>query len=95
MSGKQRDKLTEEIKKNNYFDKLSQEKVLIERKNQERNFARKINECYTQQEFLDEDEKCRARSLSKEQEIKTEENLALQVAKLKHDQIKEIKMRYQ
>lgn len=65
----------------------------IEKKNQERNFARKINECCTQQQLLDEEEKRRTRPLLREEEIRKEENLALQVAKLKNEQIKELKMR--
>lgn len=94
MSGKQRDKLTEEIEKNNYYDKISLEKVHIEKKNRERNFARKMNECYTQQQLLDEEEKRRVRPLLREEAIKKEENLAFQVAKLKNEQIRDLKMRY-
>lgn len=94
MSGQQREKLTAEIEKNNYYDKLSLEKVHIEKKNQERNFARKMNECYMQQQLLDEEEKRRVKSLLCEEQIKKEENLACQLAKFKNEQIKELKMRY-
>lgn len=93
MSGKQRIKLTEEINKNKYDDQLSLVKVHIEKKNQERNFARKINECYTQQQVLDEEEERRKRPQLRAQELQHEEHFAQQVTKLKNDEIRELKMR--
>lgn len=95
MSGKQRTKLTEEINRNKYYDKLSLEKVHIEKKNQERNFARKINECYTQQQLLDEEEKRRTWPQLRAQELQKEEKFIQQIAKLRNDEIKELKMRYE
>lgn len=94
LSGQQRIKLTEEINKNKYIDTLSLEKVHIEKKNQERNFARKINECYTQQKLLDDEEERKNRAKVCEERIKQEERAAQQIAKLKNDEIKELKMRY-
>lgn len=93
MSDKQRKKLIEEKERNDYFDKLSLEQVHYEKKNKERNFTRKLNECAIQQQLLDAEEERRIRPLLREQEIKKEEQLAFQVAKLKNEHIKELKMR--
>lgn len=92
LSGLQKVKLAREIKDRDYQELIAQQKVHIENKNRSRCLNRVINQSRIEEQQLSEKDACVAKA--KEQYICKQEKLAAELTKVKTEDIRELKMRF-